>query len=170
MPLQCCAPVLPHEVNGKAILHASLPFRSACNFGAPSALKNIEPWVDEHSRKVFMFRVVYQQLAALVRRFYYLADRLGMLVWQDMPSMCGMWEMPGATGEWYFDGCWVTNTCASPALSNLMSMTARQTILMSGFFDCICRHEVQLSSGQFCWPCSEACIVACDVTDPLPPL
>lgn len=78
------------------------------------ALKNDEPWVDEHLRKVFTFRVFYQQLAAAVRRFYYHADRLGMLVWQDMPSMCGMWEMPGATGEWYFDGCWVTNTCASP--------------------------------------------------------
>ena len=78
------------------------------------------------------FVCYYQQLAAAVRRFYYLADRLGMLVWQDMPSMCGMWEMPGATGEWYFDGCWVTNTCAFPALSK--SMTARHPILMSGFF------------------------------------
>ena len=46
------------------------------------------------------------------RRWYFLADKLGMLVWQDMPAMCGMWEMPGAVGEWYFNGCWVTNVYA----------------------------------------------------------
>lgn len=47
-----------------------------------------------------------------VHRWYYLADKLGVLVWQDMPAMCGMWEMPGAVGEWYFDGCWVTTVYA----------------------------------------------------------
>ena len=45
-------------------------------------------------------------------RWYYHADRLGLLVWQDMPSMCGANE-----DTWYAD-CWVANrsmTEASPS-------------------------------------------------------
>ena len=54
----------------------------------------------------------HSQRTSVACRWYYLADKLGMLVWQDMPAMCGMWEMPGAVGEWYFDGCWVTTVYA----------------------------------------------------------
>ena len=36
-------------------------------------------------------------------RWYYHADRLGLLVWQDMPSMCGAKE-----DTWYQD-CWTAN-------------------------------------------------------------
>ena len=40
-------------------------------------------------------------------RWYYHADRLGLLVWQDMPSMCGANE-----DTWYAD-CWVKNRSIS---------------------------------------------------------
>ncbi|KAK9836097.1 hypothetical protein WJX81_000830 [Elliptochloris bilobata] len=68
-----------------------------------------DAWVaDIQMAKSLGYNTLRKHVKVEPEQFYFLADRLGMLVWQDMPSMCGMWEMPGATGEWYFDGCWVT--------------------------------------------------------------
>lgn len=55
---------------------------------------------DIQASKEMGFNVLRKHIKVEPDRWYYHADRLGMMVWQDMPSMCGM--MPDSWGrDWY---------------------------------------------------------------------
>jgi len=91
------------KLNGKVELNIGLLDQGFWPDGLYTAPSDDALMYDIQASKEMGYNVLRKHIKVEPDRWYYHADRLGMMVWQDMPSMCGM--MPDSWGRNWYKQC-----------------------------------------------------------------